>query len=810
MEAAGPVPEDARRRRRGRRRPWRTAALALAGTACLGVGAYVGSVLIRAVVTLPALGDPLTDQPSTSVIYDLQGAPVASIPGPVTRAPLQIGQIPPLMQHAFVAVEDRHFYQDHGISLRGIARAAWNDVRGRPLQGGSTITEQLAKLLYLTPRDTMVRKAQEAILGLELAFRYPRGQILAMYLNDIPLGDHAYGVQAAAEAYFSEPVSQLDLAQTALLAGLPQAPSAYDPLVNPGAALARRNTVLALMAQQGYVTPAAAAAAEAAPLELNPGSAAAAAPSASGGVPGYNYPWFVDTVVSQLETQYGLSSQQVTAGGLRIYTTLDPQVYAAAQQAVTAELDQNYPVGSNGGGNPMQSAVVLMDQWNGDVLAVIGGRTHTAELGYNRATQAEQQPGSSIKPLVDYIPALEDGYTAGTVVDDVMQLYHPGPGQTYAPKDDNNIYYGLTTFTEALRRSVNTVAVQVLQRVGVAQGVATARKLGLSDLSPQANDHLSVALGGTVGCCTPLEMADAYATIANGGYRVTPRFVLRVVAPDGRLLVRTQVEKTRVLSPQIAYVMTTMLETVDTPQPNAGWDVTSGPNDSNFGTGYDAQVQDNVPGWQMAAKTGTTNSDKQAWYVGYTPLYTGAVWVGRDVPQPQPGMYGGTTAGPILQATMEAAVAGKQPVPFARPAGVVQAPVDIMAPPWHVAAPGPLTPASAIQQDWFVAGTQPTQADGLWVQATVPTNNNGALWQNGCPSGPPAQETFLNLPAPYSPSWAQGIAATLGTSNWQQYIPLEASQVPPTTPCTPVSGLGRIVRSAGSGIGRLFTTPAGG
>jgi penicillin-binding protein 1A len=767
----------------------------------LAGGGYSVSVLARALITLPPLGDPAAAQPATSVIYDLQGQPVSSIPGSVSRSPLAPGQIPGVVKDAFVAVEDRHFFQEAGgISIRGIARAALHDLGGGALQGGSTITEQLAKMLYLTPRDTMVRKAKEAILGLELAHRYSKQQILAMYLNDVFLGQNAYGVQAAAEAYFSEPVSQLNVAQAALLAGLPQAPSAYDPVVNPAAALARRNTVLALMAQQGYITAAQARTAEASALQLNPSSGPPTA--AATGLPGYNYPWFTDTVISQLEQTYGLSGQQVESGGLRIYTTLDPAVYAAAQQAVTAELNARYPTAANPS-DPMQAAVVLMDQWNGDVLAVIGGRQHTVELGYNRATQAEQQPGSSIKPLVDYIPALEAGYTAGTVVDDVVHVYHPGPGQTYAPKDDNSIYYGLTTFTEALRRSVNTVAVQVLNRVGIANGVRTAQRLGLSNLSLQQNDHLAVALGGTVGCCTPLEMADAYSTIANGGYRVTPRFILKVVAPDGRVLVQTAVHRTRVLSPQIAFVMTTMLERVDSPQPNVGWDVLSGPYDSNFGTGYDAQVQDNIPGWQMAAKTGTTNQDKQAWYVGYTPLYAGAVWVGQDLPQPQVAMYGGTTAGPILQATMEAALAGHSPVPFAQPSGVVQAPVDIMAPPWHVAAPGPLTPATAVQQDWFVAGTQPRQADGLWVQATVPQSNNGALWQSGCPGGPPQAETFLNLPQPYSASWAQGIAAIKGTTNWQQYIPLEASQLPPTQTCTPTFGTQGSRRGLLGGLGVL-------
>lgn len=758
---------------------WRPAVWACGAAAAAGM-IWAATVFVRAVATLPPLGDPAQMLTATSVIIDRYGNLASTVPSPDVRQPIPLQQVPTVAQDAFVAVEDRHFYHEGAISIRGIVRAALADARGLPLQGGSTITEELAKNLYLSPRDTLVRKTQEAILGVELAQHYNKSQILDLYLNEVFLGEHAYGIQAAAQAYFGVPAGQLTLPQAALLAGLPQAPSSYDPLVHPQAALARRNTVLTLMAQQGYITRSAAAAAEAAPLGLQPGGGTA---PASGGADSSAYPWFVDAVLTQLQQQDGLSAQQVAAGGLRIYTTLDPQVYTAAQQAVTNELDQNFP--RSGSGNPMQAAAVIMDQRNGDVLAVIGGRTHDAVLGFDRATQAEQQPGSAIKPLVDYIPALQAGYTAGTVVDDVVHTYRVGPGQPlYAPTNDNNTYYGLTTLTEALRRSVNTVAVQLLDRVGVAKGVATARRLGLSDLNPQSNDHLAVALGGTVGCCTPLEMADAYATIANGGTLFTPRLITKVVAPDGRVLVSNAPHGQQVLDPRIAYVMTKMLETVDMPQPNTGWDVLSGPNDSNFGTGYDATVQDNVPGWPMAAKTGTTNNNEQAWYVGYTPLYTGAVWVGRDTPQPQPGMYGGTVAGPILQATMEAALQGQTPVDFPQPAGVVQAPIDIMAPAWHVASPGPMTPPTAIRQEWLVAGTQPNQADGLWVQARVGTRNDGALWRAGC-IGQPELKTFLNLPAPYGKGWAQGIAATLGTSDWQQFIPVEAGMAAPTQSCRP-------------------------
>lgn len=754
--------------------------LVAAGLLAMVACVVVADLVVRAVATLPSISSPKQVLGQTSVIYDASGNPVANVPGPVDRTPVPLSAIPPMVQDAFIAVEDRYYYSDHGISIRGILRAAFADLRGQPLQGGSTITQQLAKNLYLTPQDTLTRKIKEAILALELNRRYTKAQILDMYLNEIPFGQGARGVQAAAQAYFGKPLDQLSVPQIALLAGLPQAPYGYDPFLHPAAALARRNVVLQVLASQHYITAAQAQADQAAPLQLAP------QPQASTNASPYPYPWFVDAVITQLEQTFHLSSQEVTAGGLRIYTTLNPAVYDAAQAAVTAEMNRDFPLTVNGKpvADPMQAAVVLMNQSNGDVLAVIGGRTHPAMLAYDRATQAEQQTGSSIKPLVDYIPALQSGLTMGTTVDDVLHSYDVGPGQpAYVPVNYDHLYYGLTTFTEALRRSVNSVAVQVLNHVGVARGIATARQLGLVDLNPQTNDHLAVALGGTVGCCTPLEMADAYATIANGGVRVTPRFITKVVGPDGQVLISNPPQMKAVLDPRIAYVMTKALETVDSPQANQGWDVLSGPYDSNWGTGYDAQVQDNVPGWPMAAKTGTTNSNRQAWYLAYTPLYTGAVWVGQDQPQPNPNLFGDTYAGPILKATMATALQGQTPVHFSRPPGVVEAPIDIMAPAWHVAKPGPLTPPQYVRNEWFVAGSQPTQTSPLWVTRQVDSAAPNTLWAPGC-AGTPVTKTFLNAGYErFGTAWAQLAAEALNTTDWQQFVPINSVLEPPTQMC---------------------------
>ncbi len=736
----------------------------------LVAGGLVASVYLVG----PSLQSPAGQLSISSTIYDANGNIVAAVPNGIDRQPVTLAQIPPMVQSAFVAIEDRRFYTNFndGLDLKGMARAALADLRGRPTQGASTITDQLAKNLYLQDNGSIIYKLKELWLGMQLAAHNSRSTILDDYLNTIYLGNGAYGVQAASLAYFGVPVNQVNLQQAALLAGLPQAPSAYDPRVNPSLARTRRNEVLQTMAAQGLISAARAAAAEAAPLGLSARPALVAANT--------NYPdaWFVDAAITQLEQVNHITAQQLTNGGLRIYTTLQPKVQAAADKAV-ATMAGNPNAPSN-----LQAAEVVMDPSNGNVLAIVGGRKHTAPFAYDRALQAERQPGSSIKPLVDYIPALEHGLTAGTVVDDALHTFNiPGSGP-YTPTDDGPPYYGLTTLDEALRRSVNTIAVQVLNRIGINTGVNNAQKMGLPLTNKDRN--LSVALGGTTDCCTPLDMADAYSAIANGGYRVTPRIITRVVAPDGAVLVDNTVQKVRAVPANVAYVMTKMLETVDQPQPNKGWNVLSGPMDSNWGTGYDATVQDNIPGWPTAGKTGTTNGNKDAWYVGYTPKLAAAVWVGFDTPRSLANMYGGTFAGPIFRQTLTAALAGQTPTHFPRPAGVVQAPIDIKAAPWTVALPSALTPAADIRTEWFVAGTQPSRPSTLWVRRLVDPQDPSLGWTPAC-GDLPISKVFLNR-SPITPAQDRhlALAAGIGPSKggWQSVVPVDMGLRPPQQTCT--------------------------
>ncbi len=758
---------------------WGRLVAAVAALVSVVVLAAVADIFYRAVSTMPNLSSPTNVVGMSSMIYDRKGKLITAVPSPYDRQPVKIGQIPKLLQEAVIATEDRTFYTNPGISIRGIMRALFVDVfTNQGLQGASTITQQLANNLYLTRHDTLTRKLKQAILALELNRRYTKPQILDMYLNEVDLGQHAYGVKAAAQVYFNQTnLSKLSLPQIALLAGLPNAPTALDPIYHPKAALARRNVVLQSMLSQHYITAAQAKAAEAAPLQLQRGPQLA--------VSSYPDPWYIDAVIQTLESApYNLSPQQVTYGGLHIYTALHPSVEAAAVAAVKQVLKPFPDTGSN----PMQAAEAVINQQNGDVIAIVGGRKHTTAMGFDRALQAQRQPGSAIKPLVDYVPALAAGYTAGTTVDDAVHVYQSPGAPLYVPKDYQLPYYGLTTFDEALRRSVNTVAVQVLHRVGVQTGLRNAQRMGLP--LTQKDAHLALALGGTVDCCSPLNMADAYATIANGGLHVTPRIIIKVVGPNGRVLFHNAPHYQRAISPQVAYVMTKMLETDAEPQPNVGWNVISGPYDSNWGTGYDGAVHDNVPGWPTAGKTGTTNGNRDAWFVGYTPLYSAAVWVGYDQPKPTPNLYGGTYAGPIFRATLTAAVRGHPVVHFQRPPGIVQAPIDIKAPAWTVASPSSLTPKAYIRNEWFVAGTQPTKANPLWVQRKVDSRHPSLLWRSGC-SGHPVTRTFLNRPR-LGPSWAQKIARDLGFSpaNWQQFVPLDMQLAPPTHHCGPSNSSG--------------------
>ncbi|WP_430626654.1 transglycosylase domain-containing protein [Sulfobacillus thermotolerans] len=417
-----------------RRIRWgRVALLATVGILVAGFG-YGGYIGYQAWQTLPSVQSMVSLQAmgQDSVIYDRFGQPVARLHGTVNRVNVPLSEISPNLQHALVAIEDHSFYTNPGFDITSILRAAFVDIiHRRAVQGASTLTEQLAKDLYLSDKKTLVRKAQEFMIGLELAHTYTKQQILDMYLNEVYLGDGASGVYSASKAYFDETPSQLTLAQAAMLAGLPQAPSLYDPLVNLKLAKQRQLQVLNAMVKYGYISKAQANQAYAAPLNLHP----VAVNSANSQI--YPYPWYVDKVIQVLEQQ-GFSGTQIFDGGLKIYTALDPTIYNIAQNAVDQTM--NYNFGPSQSPNPTyQAAAVVEDPHNGDILAVIGGRTFSQPFMEDLATNpsVQRSTGSSIKPLLEYAPAIAKGYTQMSVIQDVP-IFHVN-GQWW-PHNDNHLY----------------------------------------------------------------------------------------------------------------------------------------------------------------------------------------------------------------------------------------------------------------------------------------------------------------------------------------------------------------------------------
>ncbi len=706
---------ETRRQRRAMRRrihPLRFG-LTLAGAGLLVV-LVLGVVLVgHTLATLP----PVTHIPPVSAgstLYDLSGQEITQLHSESNAVPVPLSQIPLDLRNAVIATEDASFYTNPGFDLKGIVRAGLYDLTGHGnLQGASTISEQLGKMLFLHDNGSVSYKVKEILLGISLDRTYTKDQILDMYLNRIYLGQGAVGVGAASEIYFSKPVSQLNLAQCALLAGLPEAPSYFDPVVNPKAALQRRNEVLGRMAAVGDISPALAAQTEKLPLELAPGASAAAT---------YPDPWFVDAVIADLE-QKGITSNQLFSGDLRIYTTLSPKVQNAATNAVAAVMDRLAAPPSG-----PQAAMVMMDPVTGDVLAIVGGRVHPP--GYltveNLAIQGQFQTGSAIKPLAEYTDAIEHRDTPFTILEDAPFIKHNGG---WWPQNDNHVYVGAIPLEYALAISDNNASVRLAlsPRVTIASAWDTAvHQFGLP-LSPLDRTNTSLAIGGETVGVTPLEMANAYATFANNGVRPVARLVTKVVAPNGQVIYQDPVRASQRLTPQVDYVMTKIME-----------QVILHPGATAYGV---ADI-----GRPAAGKTGTTSNGTEGWFCGFVPQLVGCAWEGYPTPTPQPGVYGATYAAPIWRDAMVQSLTGVPVKNFVRPPGIVAARVDTKS----GLLPSPITPAQDIATGYYIAGTQPTTISNAWVVDTVVRGDAHRLWTPGCPL-PPTHQLFLKKPTDLLP-----------------------------------------------------------
>jgi penicillin-binding protein 1A len=523
---------------------------------------------------------------------------------------ITIGEVPPYLPKAFVAIEDRRFYEHFGIDPIGLTRAVVNNLRGRGgLQGGSTLTQQLAKNLFLTQERTAARKIQEAILSLWLERTYSKDQILELYLNRVYFGSGAYGVEAAAQRYFNKSARSVTIAEAAMLAGLVQAPSRLAPNRNPEAAEKRAQLVIAAMAEQGLISQASAKTALVAPAE-------AAERVGAGSV---NYA--ADYVMDVLDDFIGAVEGDVT-----VLTTIDPKLQASAETTLVEVL-----AAQGGKLNASQGAVVSLAP-DGALRALIGGRDYTKSQ-FNRATAAKRQPGSSFKPFV-YLTALEQGLTPDTIRDDSLVTI-----KNWTPENNSRTYRGPVTLKTAFAHSLNTVAVKLNQEVTPREVVRTAQRLGISS-ALQANP--SLALGTSE--VTPIELTTAYASFANGGQAVLPYVIREVKSLNGKVIyARKGTGFGPVIQPQTLSMINAMFhETMVS------------------GSGSKA----NIAGWEVGGKSGTTQDFRDAWFVGFTAKLVTAVWVGNDDNSAMKRVYGSGLPAEIWGKYMRIAHTGMQPAPL--------------------------------------------------------------------------------------------------------------------------------------------------
>lgn len=578
--------------------------LIIAGAGCGFIGATMSD--------LPEVAN--VKPAASSQIYDVHGNLITTVHATENRLPVKLSQVPKDLQNAFIATEDNRFYSHHGVDPIGIMRAIWvNIAHDGVAEGGSTITQQLARNAFLTQDRTLKRKIMEAMLAIRIEQYYTKQEILEMYLNQIYFGQGAYGVQAAAHVYFGKNVQDLDLAQSAMLAGLPQSPNYYSPLTNYKAGKARQAVVLGQMVKYDYIDQATADKAKDEDLGLREKSEAAHSDN--------NASYFIDYVISEIAEKYG--DDAVYKDGLKIYTTIDMKAQDAAVQAMHNL--PNFYTDDKGLTQP-QGALIAINPHNGYIVAMVGGR---GDDSFNRAVLAERQPGSAFKPFV-YLAAIQDGMTPGTVMDDKKIEFNG-----WSPKNYEGTYSGQMTLRYALQHSVNTIAVQFADAVGMRKVLNLASSLGITTLDDSKDNNLAAALGGLTNGVKPIDMAVAYGTLANGGVKVKPVAITKIVDRNGQVVEENSTEEQRVVDPKYAYVITNMLESV-----------------MSGGTGGGASI-----GRPAAGKTGTTDESKDAWFVGYTPDLVAAVWMGDDYGiETLDGITGGTVPAVIWRDFMSQAL----------------------------------------------------------------------------------------------------------------------------------------------------------
>lgn len=572
---------------------------------------------------------------AASQFYDINGNVIYTTLSEERRVPVSIDKIPKHVQQAFIAIEDNRFYEHSGIDYRGTARALVSTLSGREVQGGSTITQQLAKNAFLTQERSIIRKIKEAFIAKELEHKYTKDEILTMYLNQIYFGQGAYGIESASLYYFGKHVQNLDISEAATLAAIPKSPNYYNPFENPKESKNRQELVIDQMVKYGFISADSAAKAKAKKMVYSTSHKQQNNPR------GY----FFDMISQKVIAVVGADA--LYKGGLKIYTTLDMDMQLAAEKAMRHL--PNYYTDSKKLTQP-QMALAAVDPKTGYVKAMIGGR---GQDKFNRATLAVRQPGSAFKPFV-YLTAMQNGFTPASIIEDKEEEFAKG----WKPQNSDMQWHGKVSLRTALKRSLNVPTIKLAREVGVDKIVANVEKMGITtlvDSGAYSDVNLAMALGGLSKGVNPLEMASAYGVLATNGLYNKPIALLKIVDRDGKVLYQAKPQSKRVVDAASAYLTTNMLE-----------DVLVSGTGGGMGIGRPA-----------AGKTGTTDTYIDAWFVGYTPDLSTAVWVGDDNNKPMQRMYGSGAPLSIWHEFMINALASTPRTGFSNPGVAVPAEPEI-------------------------------------------------------------------------------------------------------------------------------------
>ncbi|PLR94174.1 PBP1A family penicillin-binding protein [Bacillus sp. T33-2] len=568
----------------------------------------------------------------TTLIYDKDGDQAAQVATNRT-AGVKIEELPDHIPNAVIAIEDERFYKHNGFDIKGMARAFFGNLfAGRITGGGSTITQQLTKNALLSPEQTYKRKVEELFLAVEIEKAYKKDEILQMYLNQVYFGSGAWGISNASRKYFNENIQDISISEAALLAGLLQAPTALDPYNHYDRAINRRNVVLGKMNELGMITDEEYKDAKNENIKLRDGG---------GSYVDRKYPYYVDAVMDEAIHQYGLTQDEILTRGYRIYTEMDQNLQSGLEKVY--KQNSLFPRGR--GDTLVQSGAVLVDPKSGGVRGLVGGRGKHVFRGFNRATHLKAQPGSTMKPMAVYTPALEEGYNfKSMLVDEPMSFGN------YHPQNFSKTYQGEVPMYEAVEHSINLPAVWLLKEIGLNKGLDSVKKFGIP--VDKEDENLAIALGGMHKGISPLHLAEAYTAFPNGGKRSETHLITKIVGPTGNVIGEHDHKTTRVTSRAVTEEMTSMLLNV-----------------VETGTGKATKI----PGVEIAGKTGSTQlpyndieGTKDQWFVGYTPNIVGAVWLGYDKTDRQHYLAGSSSQNvvPIFREIMEQSLPHLEPAEF--------------------------------------------------------------------------------------------------------------------------------------------------